>query len=59
MDYRFEIFLFYYKERNLEIAVVTVLEDSGAEDYIPVFARHRISIETLLQITDDDLKQVD
>ncbi|XP_061189417.1 E3 ubiquitin-protein ligase LRSAM1-like [Saccostrea echinata] len=46
------------RERHLEIAVVTVLEDSGAEDYLPVFARHRITIETLLQMTDDDLKQM-
>lgn len=38
--------------------MVTVLDDSGAQDYLPVFARHRITIETLLQMTDDDLKQV-
>ncbi|KAK3088307.1 hypothetical protein FSP39_017332 [Pinctada imbricata] len=46
------------REHNLEIAVVTILQDSGAEEYIPLFARHRISIETLLQITEDDLKQM-
>ena len=38
--------------------MVTVLKDSGAEDYLPLFARHRITIETLLQMTDADLKQV-
>uniref|UniRef100_K1QGE1 E3 ubiquitin-protein ligase LRSAM1 n=1 Tax=Magallana gigas TaxID=29159 RepID=K1QGE1_MAGGI len=47
------------QEHRLEIAVVTVLDDSGAQDYLPVFARHRITIETLLQMTDDDLKQED
>lgn len=46
------------QEHRLEIAVVTVLDDSGAQDYLPVFARHRITIETLLQMTDDDLKQM-
>lgn len=46
------------QEHRLEIAVVTVLDDSGAQDYLPVFARHRITIETLLQMTDDDLKQI-
>ena len=35
-----------------------ILEKSNARDYTPVFARHRISIETLLQMTEDDLKQV-
>ena len=35
-----------------------ILEQSDARDYMPVFARHRISIETLLQMTDEDLKQV-
>nr|XP_022321142.1 E3 ubiquitin-protein ligase LRSAM1-like [Crassostrea virginica]XP_022321143.1 E3 ubiquitin-protein ligase LRSAM1-like [Crassostrea virginica]XP_022321144.1 E3 ubiquitin-protein ligase LRSAM1-like [Crassostrea virginica] len=46
------------QEHRLEIAVVTVLKDSGAEDYLPLFARHRITIETLLQMTDADLKQM-
>ncbi|XP_056011978.1 E3 ubiquitin-protein ligase LRSAM1-like [Ostrea edulis] len=46
------------QERRLEIAVVTVLEDSGADEYVPIFARHRITIETLLQLTDSDLKQM-
>ncbi|XP_033732703.1 E3 ubiquitin-protein ligase LRSAM1-like [Pecten maximus] len=46
------------QERQLEIAVVTILEDSSADDYIPLFARHRITIETLLQLSEDDLKQM-
>ena len=35
-----------------------ILEKSDARDYMPLFARHRISIETLLQMSEDDLKQV-
>ena len=35
-----------------------ILERSDARDYMPLFARHRISIETLLQMTEDDLRQV-
>lgn len=46
------------QERQLEIVVVTILEDSSADDYIPLFARHRITIETLLQLSEDDLKQM-
>ncbi|XP_060069768.1 E3 ubiquitin-protein ligase LRSAM1-like [Ylistrum balloti] len=46
------------QERQLEIAVVTILEDSSAGDYIPLFARHRITIETLMQLSEDDLKQM-
>lgn len=46
------------QERQLEKAVVTILVESSADDYIPLFARHRITIETLLQLSDDDLKQM-
>ena len=46
------------QEKRLEIAVVEVLEGAGAGDYLPTFSRHRITIETLCQLTDDDLKQV-
>ena len=35
-----------------------MLQAAGADDYIPVFARNRITEEVLLQITDGDLKQV-
>lgn len=46
------------KEQNLEISVVKILNKAKAEDYIPRFARHRITIETLVQMTEDDLKQM-
>ncbi|KAK6196049.1 hypothetical protein SNE40_001348 [Patella caerulea] len=46
------------QERNLEIAVVKILQKSAAEDYIPVFARHRMTIETMLQLSEDDMKQM-
>ncbi|KAL3871234.1 hypothetical protein ACJMK2_039242, partial [Sinanodonta woodiana] len=46
------------QENQLEIAVVKILEQSGASDYIPLFAHNRISIETLLQLSDEDLKQM-
>lgn len=46
------------QERNLEIIIVDILERSDARDYMSLFARHRISIETLLQMTEDDLKQM-
>ena len=58
MEHQFLELCFSLQEHRLEIAVVTVLKDSGAEDYLPLFARHRITIETLLQMTDADLKQV-
>ncbi|XP_012944566.1 E3 ubiquitin-protein ligase LRSAM1 [Aplysia californica] len=46
------------RESQLEIAVKEVLVSSGAEDYIPVFARHRITIETLMSLTEADLSQM-
>ncbi|KAL4219600.1 E3 ubiquitin-protein ligase lrsam1 [Mactra antiquata] len=46
------------REQNLEICVVKILNQAKAEDYIPRFARHRITIETLVQMTEDDLKQM-
>lgn len=46
------------KETQLEIAVKQILINAGAAVYIPVFARHRITIETLMQLDDSDLKQL-
>ncbi|XP_059149917.1 E3 ubiquitin-protein ligase LRSAM1-like isoform X2 [Physella acuta] len=46
------------RESQLEIAVKEILISSGAEDYIPVFARHRITIETMMTLTDSDLRQM-
>ncbi|KAK3758802.1 hypothetical protein RRG08_030613 [Elysia crispata] len=46
------------KESQLEIAVKEILISAGAEEYIPKFARHRITIETMLTLTEDDLKQM-
>ncbi|KAK0066029.1 E3 ubiquitin-protein ligase LRSAM1 [Biomphalaria pfeifferi] len=46
------------KESQLEFAVKDILIISGAEDYIPLFARHRITIETMVTLSEDDLKQM-
>ncbi|XP_071096759.1 E3 ubiquitin-protein ligase LRSAM1-like [Haliotis cracherodii] len=45
-------------ENALEVEVVKILRKSGADDYLPVFARHKITIETIIQLTEDDLKQI-
>jgi len=42
----------------MEYDIVTILTNAGAADYIPNFARHHISIETLIQMSDDDLTRV-
>ncbi|KAK7095159.1 E3 ubiquitin-protein ligase LRSAM1-like [Littorina saxatilis] len=46
------------KESQLEIAVKKILIHASAEDYIPVFSRHRITIETMMQLDESDLKQM-
>lgn len=46
------------RERQLATDIVNILEDSKAGDYIPVFTRHRMTPETLLEITDEELKQI-
>ncbi|XP_014774266.1 E3 ubiquitin-protein ligase LRSAM1 [Octopus bimaculoides] len=46
------------QEWLLEIPVLKILEQTGAQDYIPLFARHRITSETLCHMTEDDLKQM-
>ena len=38
--------------------MIEILERANAADYIPTFARHRITIETICQMDEDDLKQV-
>ena len=50
--------MFYFQERQLASDVVHILEKSEAEDYIPIFARHRMTPETFLNITDNELRQV-
>ena len=57
---KLNIFIFppYIQESQLEIAVKEILISAGAEEYIPKFARHRITIETMLTLTEDDLKQM-
>jgi len=42
----------------MEYDIVTIINNAGAADYIPNFARHRVSIETLIQMSDDDLARV-
>jgi len=46
------------QESNMEYDIVTIINNAGASDYIPNFARHHISIETLIQMSDDDLARV-
>lgn len=49
---------FVDQERQLEIEVIKILECAGASDYLVHFARNRISIETLVQMTDADLEKI-
>jgi len=46
------------QEYNLEVTIVQILEKAGASDYISLFARHRITIETLQQMSEEDLQQM-
>ncbi len=50
--------VFVWQEKQLEYAVVDILERASATDYMSTFARHRITIETLCQMSEEDLKQV-
>lgn len=47
-----------FQQNKLEYAVIEILASAGASDYVPLFARHRITIETMCQLTEDDIKQV-
>ena len=38
--------------------MIDILQTAGADSYIPKFARHRVSIETMLCMSDEDLKEV-
>ena len=42
----------------MEYAVKDILSLSNADDYIPRFAQHKISIETMGKLTDEDLGRV-
>ncbi|KAI0213679.1 hypothetical protein LSAT2_001275 [Lamellibrachia satsuma] len=44
--------------KQLEYSVIDILEKAGAADHIPRFARNKISIETLITLTDSDMKQM-
>ncbi|KAL5012900.1 hypothetical protein ScPMuIL_011451 [Solemya velum] len=46
------------QEKQIEIAVLKILEKANANEYIPLFARHRITIETLIWMSEDDLQQM-
>ena len=46
------------QEKQLEFSVLGILEEANATGYTSLFARHRITIETLLQLSEDDIKQV-
>ena len=46
------------RERQLATDVVNILEASKAVDYIPVFARHRMTPELILDMKDEELRQI-
>lgn len=46
------------QEHHVEFQVIRILESAGAIEYLPQFALHRITIETLLQMNHDGLKRV-
>ncbi|BFZ05902.1 hypothetical protein BsWGS_08941 [Bradybaena similaris] len=46
------------RENQLDVEVKDLLISAGAEDYIPIFARHRIAMKTLRSLTDADLRQI-
>ena len=48
----------FIQETQLEYAVKDILSLSNADDYIPRFAQHKISIETMGKLTDEDLRRV-
>ncbi len=50
--------MFLAQEKQLEYAVIDILERANATDYMSTFARHRITIETLCQMSEEDFKQV-
>lgn len=52
------LFSFITQERQLATDVVNILEASKAVDYIPVFARHRMTPELILDMKDEELRQV-
>nr|XP_012627437.1 E3 ubiquitin-protein ligase LRSAM1 isoform X2 [Microcebus murinus] len=46
------------QEEGLERQLVDLLEELSAEHYLPVFAHHRISLDTLSQMSPGDLAKV-
>jgi E3 ubiquitin-protein ligase LRSAM1 len=46
------------RENNLESGVMKILCRSGAEQYIPTFARHCVVTKNLAYLTEDDLQKV-
>ncbi|XP_067940715.1 E3 ubiquitin-protein ligase LRSAM1-like [Watersipora subatra] len=46
------------RESQLEFSVVDILSMAGADDYVPRFAQHKVSIETMKSLTDDDLRRM-
>ncbi|KAK2182005.1 hypothetical protein NP493_372g05009 [Ridgeia piscesae] len=44
--------------KQMEYSVIEILEKAGASDHIPRFACNKISIETMLCLTDSDMKQM-
>lgn len=43
---------------ELDQVIVDLLFDANAEDYIPHFKRHRVTLQHFLEISDAELKSV-
>ncbi|MEE6504798.1 hypothetical protein FKM82_005341 [Ascaphus truei] len=46
------------QEKGLERGLVHLLRELSAEKYLPIFAHHRVSLETLEKMTPGDLKKI-
>ena len=42
--------------RQLEAIVAALLKEAGADDLVHIFAKNRITIETMMTLKDDDLE---
>lgn len=45
-------------EQDLDIAVIKILNVSHAEEYVPAFARHHVTPESMIDLTEEDLQKV-
>lgn len=45
-------------ERQLDIDIIKILNVANAQDYIPAFARHHVTPESIVELTEEDLQRV-